>query len=169
VTQIREAGDVRPWYRQAWPWLVMVPPAATVIGGLLTLGLALRYPEYDVRDGHYRDGLGVYRAFEAGVPAGVDASLVLLSDGRVELTVDGSLDMDPLSLWLIHPTSADQDRKVDLVSLGGGRFEGSVALPAGAYWTAALRNEAAGWQLVGRLETAGKVVRLVPSRDAGTP
>jgi len=30
----------RPWYRQLWPWLLMLPPAAAVIGGGFTLYLA---------------------------------------------------------------------------------------------------------------------------------
>ena len=162
MTQIRESRDASPWYRQLWPWLVMLPPAATVIGGFLTLGLALHHPEYDVRDGHYRDGLGTYRSSESSVPDGVDASLQILPGGRVEITVSEIRDPERLSLWLIHPTSADEDRKVDLVARGDGRFEGVVELPASAYWTAALRDEVAGWQLVGRLETTGEVVRLVP-------
>lgn len=52
--------DGRPWYRQVWPWLLILPPLATVIGGLLTLALALRHPEYDVRDDHYGGGPGLY-------------------------------------------------------------------------------------------------------------
>ena len=160
MTQMHDSREVRPWYRQLWPWLVMLPPAATVIGGFLTLGLALHHPEYDVRDGHYRDGLGVYRSSQTSAPDDVAASLLMLADGRVEVTISGPAATEQLSLWLIHPTSADQDREVDLVPRGDGRFEGIAELPASAYWTASLRDEAAGWQLVGRLEATGQAVRL---------
>ena len=30
--------DSRPWYRQLWPWLLMLPPAAAVIGGVSLQG-----------------------------------------------------------------------------------------------------------------------------------
>jgi hypothetical protein len=39
-----------PWYRQLWPWLLMLPPAAAVFGGFLTLYLALATPDPLVRD-----------------------------------------------------------------------------------------------------------------------
>jgi hypothetical protein len=43
------APVVRPWYRQLWPWLLMLPPAAAVVGGFLTLYLALATPDPLVR------------------------------------------------------------------------------------------------------------------------
>ncbi len=45
-----------PWYRQPWPWLLMLPPAAAVIGGALTLYLAITRPDALVRPDCHRDG-----------------------------------------------------------------------------------------------------------------
>ena len=45
-----------PWYRQMWPWLLIVPPAAAVIGGGITLYLAISRPDVLVRDDCHRDG-----------------------------------------------------------------------------------------------------------------
>jgi hypothetical protein len=47
----------RAWYRQIWPWLLMVPPAAAIIGGAITLYLALTSPNELIRDDCYRDGV----------------------------------------------------------------------------------------------------------------
>jgi hypothetical protein len=47
----------RPWYRQYWPWLLMIPPAGAVIGGLLTLYLAVTRPDALVRKDCVRDGV----------------------------------------------------------------------------------------------------------------
>lgn len=30
-----------PWYRQKWPWLVMAPPMAAVVGGIAMLWIAI--------------------------------------------------------------------------------------------------------------------------------
>jgi hypothetical protein len=30
-----------PWYRQLWPWLLMAPPIAAVLGGIATVVLAV--------------------------------------------------------------------------------------------------------------------------------
>ena len=49
-------SDARPWYRQLWPWLLMVPPTAAVIGGAITLYLCLSRPEVLVRQDCVRVG-----------------------------------------------------------------------------------------------------------------
>jgi hypothetical protein len=46
----------RPWYRQAWPWLLIIPPAGAVIGGAITLYLAISRPDVLVRTDCRRDG-----------------------------------------------------------------------------------------------------------------
>jgi hypothetical protein len=47
----------RPWYRQLWPWLLIIPPAAAVIGGMLTLYLALTRPDALVHQSCVQDGV----------------------------------------------------------------------------------------------------------------
>jgi hypothetical protein len=47
----------RPWYRQLWPWLLIVPPAASVIGGAMTLYLAVSRPDVLVRQDCVQDGV----------------------------------------------------------------------------------------------------------------
>jgi hypothetical protein len=47
-----------PWYRQLWPWLVMLPPLAAVLGGIVTLVLAFTHQEDDMR-AHPTEFLGV--------------------------------------------------------------------------------------------------------------
>jgi hypothetical protein len=46
----------KPWYRQFYPWLLIALPAAAVIGGFVTLYLALAYPDTLVRKDCVRDG-----------------------------------------------------------------------------------------------------------------
>jgi hypothetical protein len=55
----------RPWYRQFWPWLLIVPPAAAVIGGSLTLYLAVTRPDTLVREDCFRDGVTMVCGEEA--------------------------------------------------------------------------------------------------------
>ena len=45
-----------PWYRQAWPWLLIIPPAGAVIGGAITLYLAISRPDTLVHTDCHRDG-----------------------------------------------------------------------------------------------------------------
>ena len=47
----------RPWYRQLWPWLLILPPAAAVVGGAVTYYLAVTRPEVLVRQDCVQDGV----------------------------------------------------------------------------------------------------------------
>jgi hypothetical protein len=55
----------RPWYRQIWPWLLFVPPAAAVVGGGVTLYLALTRPDDLVRQDCFKDGVTMVCGEEA--------------------------------------------------------------------------------------------------------
>jgi hypothetical protein len=49
--------DARPWFRQLWPRLLIIPPAGAVIGGMITLYLAVTRPDILVRKDCVRDGV----------------------------------------------------------------------------------------------------------------
>lgn len=37
---MQDDETLKPWYKHLWVWLIMLPPAASVIGGIVTLILA---------------------------------------------------------------------------------------------------------------------------------
>ena len=45
-----ENSDIKPWYRQFWPWFLISIPLLTVIAGIITLAIALKYPDHLVVD-----------------------------------------------------------------------------------------------------------------------
>jgi hypothetical protein len=48
--------ELKPWYREPWPWVAIAIPGAAVIMGITTLVLALKNPDPLVVDeGTYRD------------------------------------------------------------------------------------------------------------------
>jgi len=47
----------KPWYRHVWPWLLIIPPLGAVIGGGITLYLAISRPDALVRKDCVRDGV----------------------------------------------------------------------------------------------------------------
>ncbi len=59
------APGAKPWYRHLWPWLLIVPPAAAVIGGGLTLYLAVTRPDTLVRKDCVKDGVTMVCGEEA--------------------------------------------------------------------------------------------------------
>jgi hypothetical protein len=55
----------KPWYRHVWPWLLIVPPAGAVIGGGVTLYLAITRPDTLVRKDCIKDGVTMVCGEEA--------------------------------------------------------------------------------------------------------
>jgi hypothetical protein len=69
-------SPAKPWYRHVWPWLLIVPPAAAVIGGCFVLYLALTRPDTLVRKDCFKDGVTMV--------CGEEAQRVLEAAGRDE-------------------------------------------------------------------------------------
>ncbi len=55
-----ELVEMRPWWKQLWPWLLISGPAIAVIGCAITIWLAVNlYADLPVRDGVVVKGLKV--------------------------------------------------------------------------------------------------------------
>ena len=55
-----ELLEMRPWWKQLWPWLLISGPAIAVIGCAITIWLAVNlYADLPVRDGVVVKGLKV--------------------------------------------------------------------------------------------------------------
>ena len=154
-----ERLDSTPWYRQPWPWLLIIPPGGAVIGGILTIILAVQSPNAMVVDDYYKEGLAInqqkHRLDKAGE---LHLSAFLRSDGQhLELTMDGNAQAEEeLMLQFIHATRADLDHSVQLKSLGDGRYSAPApALPAGI-WYLRLQSADMSWEIRARVKTGEK-------------
>jgi hypothetical protein len=59
----------KPWYRHVWPWLLIIPPLGAVIGGGITLYLAVTRPDVLVRKDCVRDGVTMVCGKDEARPA----------------------------------------------------------------------------------------------------
>ena len=50
-----------PWHRQLWPWLLIAPPVASVVGGVTILCLAVATNDGLVTPDYYRKGVEINR------------------------------------------------------------------------------------------------------------
>lgn len=47
-----------PWYRERWPWLLMLGPAVAIVGCAITITLALQnFSDQPIYDGGVKRGL----------------------------------------------------------------------------------------------------------------
>jgi hypothetical protein len=52
-------ADRGPWYREPWPWLLMLGPVTVIIAGFITAYLAVVSNDGLVEDDYYKQGLTV--------------------------------------------------------------------------------------------------------------
>jgi hypothetical protein len=165
-----------PWYRQRWPWLLMAPPLTAVLGGIVTIVLAVRSDDGVVVDDYYKRGLEINaeisrtaRAAELGIDCEVEAAGANSGDGvRVAVRSEQALPPEPaLRVRLVHPGRAEADRIAVLGRTGvaadgrgaeyGGAF-GDGAPPAGAVaWRVVIETQQ--WRVDGGI-AAGEVGRF---------
>lgn len=155
--------DSGPWYRQPWPWLLMIPPVAAVVMGMVILRAATLEPDGLVVADYYREGRAINEVLERerfAARLGLGGEIRREGDTLV-LHLDGTpLPPAPLTLRLLHPTRANKDAEVTLTRDGGEAWRGRIAdLPA-ARWHVHLEPQDRTWRLRGRMEPGAVSVRL---------
>jgi uncharacterized protein len=166
VTAARHRHPSRkPWYREPWPWLIMSGPAIVVVAGITTAVIAFRGADGLVADDYYKQGLGINRDIardQAAQDLGIEGEVRLLpGTARVTLRSTAALP-DRVTLRLVHPSRASEDRVVHLARTAEGAWEGPLAgLPA-SHWRAIV--ETPKWRVAAVIDTkkAAEAAALSP-------
>ena len=57
---MKKVEQVKPWYREPWPWILMAGPALAIVGCAITIYLAFNsFGDQEIRDGGVKRGLVV--------------------------------------------------------------------------------------------------------------
>lgn len=164
-----------PWYRQLWPWLIMLPPAAAVLGGLATLYVAGAVPPMVVDD-YGRIGLVTEQRVARDQRAdalGLTGRLRIDWSGSgglqgVGLILEANYDVDlpgTVVLELIHPTLAERDRQTALLGAAGS-YRGQIDRPPGRYYLQ-LSDVEQSWRLTGELTDRATELTLGAAASQG--
>jgi hypothetical protein len=148
--------DVRPWYREPWPWILFSGPAIVVVAGIVTAIIAVNvHPAAIVEDDYYKQGLAINQRLhrdKAASELSLSAQVMLSGkEARVFLTaVEGATLPATLRLHFNHPTRAGQDQVVTLTAAGQGFYSGALATEVRGRWHVYLEDQDETWRLVGR-------------------
>jgi hypothetical protein len=158
-----------PWYREPWPWLLMLGPVGAVVAGAFTLWLAVSHEDGLVADDYYKQGLAINKVIRRQSEAahlGVQAR-ILFGEGRVRVHLAGAAPRN-LTLQLAHPTRAGLDRIAQLADGGAaGWYEGFIAVPSSGRWHVLIEDGSGGWRLSGEWTAGGSSDSLI--LGAGNP
>jgi hypothetical protein len=145
----------RRWYAEPWVWLLIALPLTAVIGGMITLYLAISTSDGLVVDDYYERGKAINLDLardDAAARYKLTASLVLYHGSAVQLQLSAINGAWPetISLSLLHPTRAGYDQVVQLQHAGAGMYHGKIDALGNGHWYVQL--EADDWRLSGSLQ-----------------
>jgi hypothetical protein len=150
-------GDTQPWYRQFWPWFLILLPASVVVAGLSTVYIANRHADDLVVDEYYREGLAINRQLEKKRRAEELQLSVSIRFGTesVVAEIHGPVADPSLRLSLSHPLESDQDFSVFLSRLAPGLYRGPLQREVSPRWHWTLESMRADpWRLDGAVHAA---------------
>ena len=170
---VNPTGNRRPWYAEPWVWLLIALPLCAVIGGLITVYIAVATSDGLVVDDYYQRGKEINRDLgrdHAAAARGLRARLRVDAVARrltLQLAAQDYALPEKLRFAFLHPTRQGFDQQLVLHSVGQGRYGGVFdALPAGN-WDVLL--EADDWRLQGRVQLPQRrVVILAPPVPGGS-
>ena len=149
-----------PWYRQFWPWFLIVLPGSVVIASLVTVYIAFSGADSLVVDNYYRDGLAINQVLEQDRRAealGLSAELRLdATSGELFVTIDTDHSLPAqLALLLFHPTDSKRDRELLLTEITRGHYRADLDQQLlSRYYLRVLPEPDREWRLVGELDFA---------------
>lgn len=155
-----------PWYREPWPWLLMVGPLIVIVAGIYTAWLAVKSSDGLVTEDYYKKGLAAgetlaksHRAESLGISAGLTLTREMI---RVRLKAERP-EFDPPAAVLVnlsHPTRAGLDQQSKLVR-SGDAYSGAMQLPAAGHWLVLVEDEGKTWRLMGSVVLPAKEETLI--------
>jgi len=144
-----------PWYKDRWPWLLMLGPATVLAGGAFVTTLAIRHPDALVVGDYYKQGKAINQdlrrdraasAMGLALQARYDAAAGRLT-GRI--ASHGKPFTAPFRLRLAHPTLPGKDVTLLAVPDADGRVD--LALPGleATHWQVVAEGSLNDWRLAG--------------------
>lgn len=140
------------WFKQPWAWFTFSVPAATVVAGLYTLGIAFKNADPLVTDEYYKEGLAINQVLDKEHLAEslkLGGSLSLAQDGWISVNLHSAAPMATkvLLLSLTHATLADQDQQIVLTITPDGSYRGKCSALSNGKWIATLEPDGHEWRI----------------------
>lgn len=158
--------DDCPWYKQWMVWMVIAPPAAAVVAGIITINIAINSDDGLVVDDYYKQGLGINQTLQRDQLArdmGLDAAMAIEGE-VVTLQFDTEMTDPVLFLSFIHPTQSQRDIKVNLGLFASNAYKAQMEQPLTGNWNVLLEPEDKSWRISGRINMpADKTSQLMPN------
>ena len=154
-----------PWYREPLVWLVIFFPTVAVVGGLITIYLAITSNDGLVVDDYYKRGLEINQVLERDQAAKLHGLQAILDFNRdpklIYLTLSAKPDYhlpNQIELKLSHHTRAYFDNRIMLEHIANTLYRGPLPdLQPGAWYVELAADD---WRLLKSLQVPIRTEKL---------
>lgn len=141
------------WYREPYVWLLIAFPLLAVVGGFITLGLAIESNDGLVVDDYYREGLMINRVLKRDQKAaglGLKAELKFSPEwNRFSINLRGNPGFrapGSLRVSFLHATRKGFDRHLTVRNLGNNSYTAGFHPLIRGHWY--IQIETDDWRLL---------------------
>ena len=144
-------GQVHNKGKSLWIWLA-IPPLAAVVGAIITIYLALAYPDPVIKAPINKLGKVMVQdqaSIEMARNLGLSARFQRSAGGQIHLYLSGQSQAESLELLWLHATREEWDRGAILLPISGaaGEYRGVLPAPPSENGQWVLRDPKADWRL----------------------
>lgn len=114
----------KAWFKQFWPWFLIILPLSAVIGGISTVIIATSNKPDMVVDDYYQKGKAINNdlALIKKARANNISALITQSDNELVINLTGVQNKSSINLFLYHSTQAERDLSQLLTADGNGNY-----------------------------------------------
>lgn len=142
-----------PWHSEPYVWLVIALPLTAVIGGIITIWLAVQSDDGLVVDDYYKKGLEINRTLQRDNAAknyGIDANIDIDQKSgmlTIELVANEEFEFPPqLEIKLMHATRKVYDQDMIINRIAPKKYQASIPELTRGTWYVQIEKE--DWRIV---------------------
>ncbi len=147
------SNSARPWFREPWVWLIIALPASAVLGGIITIWIAVVTDDGLVQDDYYKYGMEINKTLardKAAVQYELMANIIISeAQNNIQIKLDANdkfVSPSSIKLSFLHPTIKGQDQIMVFHTDSDGVYAGALPSLISGDWY--LQIEADDWRLL---------------------
>ncbi|SDJ27628.1 hypothetical protein SAMN04488540_106159 [Ferrimonas sediminum] len=146
--------NATPWYKQFWPWFLILLPGSVVIAALMTIKVAVDNPVALVAEDYYKKGKGINQDLSRITQArnlGVVFELTQQNDTLYLIQHGGPSDGAAIEVEFHHTTLPRHDRIMMLTQDASGRYPVPAEELVNGNWQVMIDAFDQSWRLQQRI------------------
>jgi hypothetical protein len=146
-----QSDIIKVWYKQFWPWFLIIVPITSMVLSFSMMGLAFNGEDSMVIDDYYKEGRAInlkIKKFEKAKLLNISTRTQIFSDYVEVIFMSGSPESDgALTLDFFHSTQKFKDFSVVLLRDANGIYRAPLAADVSGKWQLSLHPFDENWKI----------------------